>query len=182
MRRRASRRCCTWSLRLWLIRGQEGAGGRSIASKGIPSRDWHNQISRSHCLDNDGSEVDMVHVTRRQDARGAFLSGLIQRIPTHQQLHTVLPQPSHKMKRERKGSRARFAKPYLPPNQLEMPLFAFAAPSSTFRSNWSTFFRVLARASFACASTSALALLSSLCVLATCEAGKVRSVNGSFQE
>lgn len=38
---------------------------------------------------------------------------------------------------------------YFPPNQLETPLLALLAPSSTFLSNSSTFFRVVAFASFA---------------------------------
>ena len=62
---------------------------------------------------------------------------------------------------------------YLPPNQLEMPDFALDAPSSTFLSNWSTFFSALAFASLAYASASALALAISLCVLATCRREEV---------
>jgi hypothetical protein len=56
---------------------------------------------------------------------------------------------------------------YLPPNQLEMPLFASEVLASTFLSNSSTFFIALAFASFAYASALALALEASLCALLT---------------
>ncbi len=55
---------------------------------------------------------------------------------------------------------------YFPPNQLEMPLFALAVPSSTCLSISSTFFMALALASLAYASASALALDISLFTLA----------------
>lgn len=50
---------------------------------------------------------------------------------------------------------------YLPPNQLDSPVFASAALVSTLRSNSSTFFSVLALTSFAYASASALILAAS---------------------
>jgi hypothetical protein len=67
---------------------------------------------------------------------------------------------------------------YFPPNQLEIPLLAFEAPSSTLRSAASIFFNASLLASLLYCSSFSSALATSLRALSVCSMGLARAQRG----